>query len=131
MSVCLHTLEDLSFCAIPAIFKYRPHSPFVMQLNLFVDQLYLRSYEKYLSMYRFLGLCFRPSCEQVQIDCDGFVSSTDRSVFDAIIKKERPFTISSIEFLRMLIALRRKRQNFQKSHFGRILRDELLVKEQF
>jgi len=29
------------------------------------------------------------------------------------------------------MALRRKRQNFQKSHVGRILHGELLVKEQF
>jgi len=82
-------------------------------------------------MYRFLGLYFRPPCEQVQVGCDGFVSPTGRPVFDAIMEKECPFTTSPVGFLRMLIALRRKRQNFQKSHFGRILRGELLVKEQF
>ncbi len=131
VSISVRTLEDLSFCAIPAVPKCRPHPPFVMQLNLFAGQLYLRSYEEYLSVCRFLGLCFRPPCEQIQVGCDGFVSPTGRPEFDAIMEKECPFTTSPVGFLRMLMALRRKRQNYQKSHFGRILHGELLVKEQF
>ena len=131
VSMSVRTLEDLSFCAIPAVPKCRPHPPFVMQLNLFAGQLYLRSYEEYLSVCRFLGLCFRPPCEQIQVGCDGFVSPTGRPEFDAIMETECPFTTSPVGFLRMLMALRRKRQNFQRSHFGRILHGELLVKEQF
>ncbi len=131
VSMSVRTLEDLSFCAIPAVPKCRPHPPFVMQLNLFAGQLYLRSYEEYLSVCRFLGLCFRPPCEQIQVGCDGFVSPTGRPEFDAIMETECPFTTSPVGFLRMLMALRRKRQNFQKSHFGRILHGELLVEEQF
>ena len=131
VSMSVRILEDLSFCAIPAIPKCRPHPSFVMQLNIFADQLYLRSYEKYLSVCRFLRLCFRSPCEQIQIGCDGFVRLTCRPEFDAIMKKERLFRTSPVEFLRMLIALRRKRQNYQKSDFYRILHGELLVKEQF
>lgn len=100
-----------------------------MQLNIFAGQLYLRSYEQNLSVCRFLGLCIRPLCEQIQVGCDGFVSPTGRSDFDAIIEKECPFTTSPVGFLRMLMALRRKRQNYHKSHFGRILLGELFVKE--
>lgn len=36
-----------------------------MLLNLFVDQLYLRNYEKYLSICRFLELDFRSLYEQI------------------------------------------------------------------
>ena len=131
ISMSVRILEDLSFCTIPAVPKCRPHPPFVMQLNIFAGQLYLRSYEEYLSVCRFLGLCFRPPCEQIQVRCDGFFSPTSRPDLDAIIEKECPFTASPFKFLRMLITLRRKRQNYQKSHFGRILHGELLVNELF
>ena len=47
------------------------------------------------------------------------------------MEKECPFTTSPVGFLRVLMVLRRKRQNFQKSHFGRILHDELLAKKTF
>jgi len=67
VSISVRTLEDLSFCAIPAVPKCWPHPPFVMQLNLFAGQLYLKSYEEYLSVCRFLGLCFRPPYEQIQV----------------------------------------------------------------
>lgn len=102
-----------------------------MQLNLFAGQLYLRSYEDYLLVCRFLGLCFRSPCEHIQVSCDEFVSPIGRPKFDIIMEKECPFTTSPVGFLRMLMALRRKGQNFQKSHLGRILHGELLVKEQF
>ena len=131
VSMSVRTLEDLSFCAIPAISRCRPQPPFVMQLNLFAGQLYLRSYEEYLSVCRFLGLCFRPPSGHIQVGCDGFLSPTDRPEFDAIMKSECSFTTSPVGFLRMLVALRRSRQSYQKSHFGRILHGELLVEEQF
>ena len=131
VSMSVRTLEDLSFCAIPAVPHIPPPPPFTMQLNLFAGQLYLKSYEEYLSVCRFLGLCFRPPCEQIQVACDGFVSPQSRLQFDAIMEKECPFLISPVGFLRMLMSLRRKGQSFQKSHFGRILHGDLLAREQF
>lgn len=125
------TFEDLSFCAIPAAPKYRPHDAFIMQLNIFADQLYLRSYEQYLSVCRFFEICFRPPSEQIQIAYDGFVDPASRPAYDSTMEKECPFTISPIGFLRMLMAMRRKTQDFQKSHVGRILHGELLLEEHF
>ena len=127
----VRTLEDLSFCAIPAVPKSPLQPPSIMQLNLFAGQLYLKSYEEYLSVCRFLGLCFRPPHKQVQVACDGFVDPDNRLEFDAIMERECPFSISPVGFLRMLMAMRRKGQNFQKSHFGRILHGDLLTREQF
>ena len=129
MSVC--TLEDLLFCAVSAVPKPWSHPPFIMQLNLFAGQLYLRSYKEYLSVCRFLGLCFRPPYAQIQVACDGFLSPTSRPEFDEVMVEECPFMISPVGFLRMLMAFRRKWQNFQKSHLGRILSGELLVREKF
>jgi hypothetical protein len=131
VSRSVSTLEDLSFCAIPAIPKCWPSSPPVMQLNLFAGQLYLRSHEDYLLLCRFLGLCFRPPSTQTQVEVDGFVSPTSRPGFDAPMERECPFTISPIGFLRVLMALRRKGQNYQKSDLGRILCGELLAGEEF
>ena len=131
VSMSVHTLEDLSFCAIPAVPRYSPNPPFAMLLNLFAGQLYLKSYEEYLSVCRFLGLASRPPDEQIQVACDGFISPTSRPGFDAIMERDCPFTISPVEFLRVLMALRRKGQSFQKSHLGRILHGELLAREEF
>jgi len=105
VSMSVRTLEDLSFCAIPAVSNCWPHPPSVMQLNLFAGQLYLKSYDEYLSVSRFLGLCFRPPYAQIQVACDGFISPTSRPEFDAVMERECPFTISPVGFLRMLITL--------------------------
>lgn len=131
VSMSVLTLEDLLFCVIFTILRCWVHLSFIMQLNLFVDQLYLRSYEKYLSICQFLKLCDRSQYTQIQIVCDEFISSTSRSDVDAVMKKECSFKVSSIEFLRMLMTLRRKGQNFQKSYIDRILHDESLVRRQF
>jgi len=127
----VRTLEDLSFCVILSVLKFWLRFPLVMQLNIFAIQLYLKSYKKYLSICRFLELCFRPPDEQIQIAYDSFIASWDRSKFDAIIKSKCPFTISPVGFLRILIALGRKGQSFEKSYFGKILHGELLARKQF
>lgn len=131
VNMSVRTPDDLSFCAIPAVPKCWPSPPFAMLLNLFAGQLYLRSYEEYLSVCRFLGLCFRPPYEQIQVACDGFISPTSRPGFDALMERECPFTTSPVEFLRILTALRRKGQSSQNSHLGRILHGELLTREEF
>lgn len=102
-----------------------------MQLNLFAGQLYLRSYEEYLSSVGVLELCFRPPCEQTQVGCDGFVSPPGRPEFDAVMEIQYPFITSPVGSLKMLMAWRRKGQNYQKSHSGRFLRGKMVVKEQF
>ena len=83
----VRTLEDLSFCAIPAVPKCWPNPPFAMLLNLFAGQLYLRSYEEHLSVRQFLGLGFRPPYEQNQVAYDGFISPTSRPAFDPLMER--------------------------------------------
>ena len=131
VSMSMRTLEDLSFCSIPVVSMRGTFPPFVMQLNLFAGQLYLRSYEEYLSVCRFLGLCTRPPHDDIRVACDGFVSPTSRPKFDAIMTRECPFASSPIEFLRVLMALRRQGQSYKNSHLGRILHGELLRQEHF
>lgn len=131
VSKSVRTLEDLSFCTIPAAPEGLPNCPVILQLNMFAGQLYLRSYEEYLAVCRLLGLCFGPPPEQIEVACDGFISPTCRPEFDELMAEQCPFKISPIGFLRMLVAIRRKGQNSQKSHIGRILQGELLAREQF
>lgn len=131
VSKSVRTLEDLSFCAIPAAPEGVPNCPVILQLNIFAGQLYLRSYDEYLAVCRLLGLCFGPPPEQIQVACDGFISPICRPEFDELMAEQCPFKISPIEFLRMVIAMRRKGQNSQRSHIGRILQGELLAREQF
>ena len=109
----MRTLEDLSFCAISAVPKCWPNPLFATLLNLFAGQLYLRTYEEYFSVCRFLGLGFRPPYEQIQVACYGFISATNRLKFDVLMESVCLFTISPVEFLRILMALRRKGQSFQ------------------
>ena len=131
VSVSVRTLEDLSFCTIPALPRCRPIPHVTMLLNLFAGQLYLKSHEEYLSVCRFLGLAFRLPYEQTEVACDGFISPASRPRFDAVMEQECPFRTSPVGFLRILMALRRKEQSFQKSHLGRILQGELLAREEF
>ena len=131
VSISGRTLGDLSFCAIPATPKYFLHPLFLILLNLFSGQLYLKNYEEYISVCRFLGLGFRPPDEQTQVASDAFISPTSRPAFDAIMERNCPFTVSPVGFLRILMALRRKGQSFQKSHMGRILHGDLLAREEF
>ncbi|KAH0566189.1 hypothetical protein GP486_000421 [Trichoglossum hirsutum] len=131
VSASMRTFEDLSFCAIPEV----PQPPLVpstiMQLNLFAGQLYLRNFEDYHSLCRFLGLCSSPPDGSVRVACDGFVDPTGRRVVDPAMARECPFTKSPVDFLRAVIALRRKGQGFAKSHFGEILNGELITREKF
>ena len=131
VSVSVRTLEDLSFCAIPALPNYGPNPPFTMLLNLFAGQLYLKSHEDYLSVCRFLGLAFRPPHKQIEVACDGFISPASRLAFDAVMERECPFRTSPVGFFRIVMAIRRKEQSFQKSHLGRILQADLLAREDF
>ncbi|KAI9820813.1 MAG: hypothetical protein M1826_000838 [Phylliscum demangeonii] len=128
----VRTLEDLSFCAIPAVPQsWSAPSPIVMHLNLFAGQLYLKSFDEYLSVCRFLGLCSRAPPDQVRVACDGFVARNSRPVLDEAMARECPFTISPVAFLRAVMALRRKGQSFQRSHVGKLLHGELLGPEAF
>lgn len=131
VSKSVRILEDLSFCAIPAATQGLRNRPLILQLNIFAGQLYLRSYDEYLALCRLLGLCFGPPPKQVEVGCDGFISPSCRPEYDELMAEQCPFKISPIEFLRMVIAMRRKGQNSQKSHIGRILQGELLARGQF
>ena len=131
LSVSTRSLEDLSFCAVPAIPKSWSTPKMVNQLNIFAGQPYIRDYEEYVSICMFLGLCSRPPDDQMKVECDGFISQLSIAMSDCIITRACTFTTSPVAFVRIVMALRRKGQSFKNSHFGKILSGELILKEQF
>lgn len=130
-SMSVRTLEDLSFCAIPAILDSWSIPPVVTQLNLFAGQLYLRNYEEYISVCRLLGLCFQPPDKDVHTAFDGFIDPAARSKVDEIMARDCSFTTSPVMFLKVLMTLRRNGQSFARTHMGAILHGELIAREKF
>jgi hypothetical protein len=124
-------LEDLSFCAVPAVPQSWSTPTIVRELNLFAGQLYIRTYEEYESLCIFLGLCSQPPDDHMEVACDGFITPPNKPQSDFVIARACPFITSPVAFLRIVIALRRKGQSFTASHFGMILNGELLSREHF
>jgi hypothetical protein len=131
LSVSVRTLEDLSFCAIPAVPESWSTPAIAKQLNLFAGQLYIRTYEEYELLCGFLGLCSQSPDDCVEVACDGFITLLNRSQSDVIMAPMCLFMISPVAFLKKFMALRRKGQSFTALHFGRILNGELISREQF
>ena len=126
-----NSLEDLSFCAVPAV-PVDWRIPRVLRpLNLFAGQLYLRNYDDYMSLCRSLGLCFCPPPDHVRVAPDGFIHPTDRPDFDAGMADTCRFQQSPLEAVRMLITMRRKGHSIERSHLGRLLHGEMLVLADF
>lgn len=130
-SVSVRTLEDLSFCAVPAVPQSLPDPDVIRHLNLFAGQLYIQDFGEYMMLCEFLGLCSQPPDDSVQVACDGFISPTSRANSERAMIRVCPFTASPVAFLRMIIALRRKGQSFSSSHFGKILNGELIGRNEF
>lgn len=131
LSLSLRSLETLSVHSIPPLPSSWEIPPIVMQLNLFAGQLYLRSYDEYIRLCQFLGLCYRAPQGDVKIDCDNFVTVSSRVAFDPVMKENCPFEKSPVAFLKQVFALRRKGQDFGDTHMGRILNGELLTRKDF
>ncbi|KAK0127299.1 hypothetical protein ONS96_006849 [Cadophora gregata f. sp. sojae] len=131
LSLANHTLEDLAFCAIPALPAGWVIPPIGIQINLFAGQLYLRCIEEYFALCQFLGLCYKAPDDQIRVACDGFVNPEYRKMLDSTMARHCRFMQTPIPFLRALFAMRRKGQGFANSHLGRILNGELLRYEHF
>lgn len=131
LNITTRTMEDLSFCAVPALPQSWKIPSVVPQLNLFAGQLYIRSYEEYESICACLGLCSRPPDDKMEVACDGFISPASRLRSNSALIRACSFNNSPVAFLRTVMALRRKGQSIGMSHMGKILSGELVAREQF
>lgn len=80
------SLDDLSYCAIPPVSRSWSPPKLSTQINLFAGQLYLRNFEEYHNLCRFLGLSNQPPDDQIRVACDGFVNPLDRVLLDPLSK---------------------------------------------
>ncbi|PQE15350.1 very large low complexity protein [Rutstroemia sp. NJR-2017a WRK4] len=130
LSVSMRSLENLSFCAIPAVPVSWSTPAVITQLNLFAGQLYIRNNEDYMLLCDFLGLCNSQPADHIEIACDGFIGSASRALLDSISLQACLFQKSPIPFVRAIMTMRRKGQSIAVSHIGRILNGELITIEQ-
>ncbi|KAA8563866.1 hypothetical protein EYC84_011881 [Monilinia fructicola] len=132
LSLSLRSFENLDIHTVPRLPSSWTIPSTIMQLNLFAGQLYLRSYNEYIHLCQFLGLCYRAvQNDDIRIAFDNFVHVSSRAAFDPVMKKVCPFEESPVGFLQRVFALRRKGQSFEDSHMGKILNGELLKREDF
>lgn len=124
----MEPFEDLSFLTLP----YGSEPPrlvqgsLIRQLNLFAGQLFLKDFDTYKDLCRFLSLYADSSLSvdaEDGVDSDGFVAPGSRLALDMALS---PFDSSPVPFLSQVMALRRKGQDFRPTHMGRILCGHLL-----
>ncbi|RAL63581.1 hypothetical protein DID88_003625 [Monilinia fructigena] len=132
LSLSLRSFEGLDAHTVPPLPSSWTVPPTIMQLNLFAGQLYLRSYNEYIRLCQFLGLCYRAvQNDNIKVACDNFVPISSRAAFDPVMKKVCPFEESPVGFLQSVFALRRRGQSFEDSHMGKILNGDLLMRKDF
>lgn len=93
-------------------------------LNLFSGQLYITSQDDYHEVCTLLNLSYGPTEDGVMVEPDGFIVSQSG---DALTK----FKKSPIVFLKALLAIRWNSEVNDKTHWGSILRGELLRRADF
>ena len=123
--------DDLALYSIPAVPTGWTPSPSLMdQLNLFSGQLYLKDYETYIRLCRFL--CVYASDlqgeEGIEVGCDGFISPYNRPRH---LRNAYTFQTSPLDLLRTLMGFRRKGMRFAPTDMGKLLEGRLLSEDDF
>lgn len=135
-SLSFRSMEDLKTFTYPfmtptQLEKWTPPPELIMQLNLFAGQLYLRSYEEYVRMCRYLGLSFTENksdgSDGVVVGADGFVGRAGGKGYE-----DCPFEESPVGFLSVLYKrLRRDCANIDRTHMGTVLAGGILTEKDF
>ena len=125
--------DDLSLYSIPAVPDgWVPLSSLMDQLGVFAGQLYLKDYEAYIRLCRFLGIYGRDLQGEkgFEVEPDGFILPKNRAKSSQI---QIPHTFSNTPTVALtaLMELRCKGINFTSTHMGKLLRGQLLSKGDF
>ncbi|KAK0763454.1 hypothetical protein N5P37_002831 [Trichoderma harzianum] len=124
-SLAYTSLESLKLYSIPVLPEnWCLPSRLRNVLNLFSGQLYITSQDDYHEVCKLLNLSYGPTEDGVTVEPDGFIVSQSG---DALTKFEK----SPIVFLKALLAIRWNSEVNDKTHWGSILRGELLRKADF
>ena len=128
---CMKDCDDLALYSIPAVpAGWTPPSSLMDQLNVFAGQLYLKDYETYIRLCRFLCVYAGDLRDEegLEVGCDGFISPNNRP---RLLQSVSTFQTSPLDSLRTLMSLRRKGMRFAPTHMGKLLRGRLLSEDDF
>ncbi|PQE34116.1 p-loop containing nucleoside triphosphate hydrolase protein [Rutstroemia sp. NJR-2017a WRK4] len=131
MSPSMPKTNGIASFSIPELPPSWTRPEITLQLNLFAGQTYLSTYEEYVEVCQFLGLCYQVTPTGVQVERDNFVLPSSREAFDPRMQEVCPFDESPVEYMKMIITIRRKGMNFESSHMGKILNGDLLTRKDF
>ena len=123
--------DDLALYSIPTTPSgWTPPSSLMDQLNLFSGQVYLKDYNTYIRLCRFLCVYARDLQGEVGIEagCDGFISPNNRP---RRLQNDDTFQTSPVGSLRKLMGIRRKGMRFAPTHMGKLLDGRLLSEADF
>ncbi|KAF8132464.1 hypothetical protein EV363DRAFT_108384 [Boletus edulis] len=126
-SKCMKPTDDLMFYTIPPISdSWTPPCDLIDQLNVFAGQLYLRDYESYLRLRRFLGMDGKDLPKNVG-------TAIRRNPITPGVLEEMGNAVkdSPLPSVMMLLAIRRDGLPFAETHMGRILQGQTLAEEDF
>ncbi|KAL2280678.1 hypothetical protein FJTKL_12386 [Diaporthe vaccinii] len=97
-------------------------------LNLFAGQLYMQSYEEYITMCDMLGLAWEDSGD-AEVEADGFIP---QCLNTGTLVNETRFTHSPTKFLQVfLTSVRRNNESIEKTHMGKLLSGDPLSRAEF
>jgi hypothetical protein len=127
-------LDGLTFYCIPPLPSGNQFPSFEVrfevrcQLNIWAGQLYLDSYETYLSLCLLLGISSSEETGYGSVESDRFVPRRGRikEMVDICL-----FDKSPIALLKTLFGLRRKGMSYQQTHMGKILHTRVLSRDDF
>jgi hypothetical protein len=125
-SLTCRSMEDLTTYTVPATLPAGWTAPaeLVMQLNLIAGQLYLRSYEEYVRLCRYLGLAYTENKSNEVVAPDGFVGRRGYP--------ECGFEASPVVFLADVYKkIRRDCVGIERTHMGRVLAGDFLTERDF
>ena len=118
--------DDLRLYSIPPLpSDWTPPWALIDQLNVFSGQLYLRDYESYLRLCRFLGV---PTKEQSNS------TAIRRNLFNipgSFEEMEITFSGSPLPSVMALLTIRSRGRPFAHTHMGKILQGQLLTEKDF
>lgn len=131
-SLSFESLEDLTVYTVPAQSALTTPPPplpkeLVTQLNLFAGQLYLRTYDDYVRLCRYLGLSYRENEGETEVGPGGFVGRAGGPEYG-----QCKFAQSPVPFLGVLFRrIRRDCLDIEKTHMGRVLSGDILTEKDF
>ncbi|KAI6011417.1 hypothetical protein EDC04DRAFT_3145760 [Pisolithus marmoratus] len=127
----IRSCDDLRLYTIPSVpSDWSAPTSLVDQVNLFAGQLYLRNYDTYIRLCRFLCIYADDlaSERELKVESDGFIAPAHRPLNARLTGS---FQKSPLAFLKHVFNLRRRGMNFAVTHMGRILNGRLLKEEDF